>query len=201
MFARQVWIHGRRVYWDDFIAELSTQRFLEQCERDGKLTTGERMDMVVGMTMGKGKTTAGHSKPEYLICYADFIRTISEDMEWPEEDVRRCLTLRLEEENLLSQHVEFYLNYPAWSVEDLAETFGMTVQSVVLGIRRVHKVWPALRLDGKKRCGVPDVGSMRHFTMENSEGREFSLLDVSEPIVICGGFSKEPYDANDPTNE
>jgi hypothetical protein len=196
MFARQVWIHGRRVYWDDFIAELSTRRFLEGCERDGRLTADERAGVALG------KPTTGHTKPDYLIRYADFVRVICEDMGWPEEDVRRCLALRLEEENLLSQHVEFYLNYPAWTIPELAEAFGVTVQSVVLGLRRVRKTWPALRLDGTKGYGVQHLGRMLGFYGKRQrDGEEFNRLDHAEVTAICGGFSEEPYNANDPTNE
>jgi hypothetical protein len=182
-----LWSHGARVYWDDFIADRGTEAFFKQCTQNGTLTTEERADL------GLGKTTTGHSKPIRLIHYADFIRAICEDMAWPEEDARRCMALRLEEENILSQHVEYYLNYPAWTVQDLAKAFNVDPAIVKTGLRRVRRTWPALRLDGTRAYGVPHLNRMRRLYAENrSDGHEFDLLDCSAVIPICGGFSAEP---------
>jgi DNA-binding CsgD family transcriptional regulator len=161
-------------------ADRQTQAFLEQCERDGKLTAEELAEI----RLDRG--ASGDSKPERLIRFADFVQTVCQDTDWSKEDAKRYLMLHLEEVRLTPRYIELYLNYPARTQKELARMFGMKERTVGHYLSRVRKVWPALRLDGTKRCGIPDFDKMRGFVVNYRNGDSFDnsdeLLDESRIV-------------------
>ena len=93
--------------------------------------------------------------------FTDFIDLCCEQIPWPEADVRRTLGEHLAAARLTERDVELYINYPEFTLMELAAMYGMTFQAVSERLGRIRRAWPSLLKDPVvEQHGVPSLGNM-----------------------------------------
>lgn len=161
-------IRRSKMYPDEREAEKLTQQFLAQCCEEGRISGKELAEI----NLDRGGF--GCVKPDTLIRFADFVARIQAETGWPVEDVQRVLDLHLQSKQLTIQHLELYLNYPAWTEDDLANAFGLTRKRVSSRLQAIRRAWPGLRFDitYEGNYGVPGLKNMKRIeTSANSDDR------------------------------
>jgi hypothetical protein len=96
--------------------------------------------------------------------FHDFIDLCCEQIPWPEADVRRTLASHLSAAKLTERDVELYINYPEYTLVQLAADYGMSFQAVSERLARVRRAWPSLLKDPVvEQHGVPSVQNMTSY--------------------------------------
>ena len=102
--------------------------FLDQCAEDGLITQAERDGVRLN------RESSGCVRPEWKT--------------WGYGVLHDKLTQR---------DCEIYINYPAWSLADIAEHLGITFSAVRAALRRVRRELPSLKNDPDARLGLPNL--------------------------------------------
>ena len=110
-----------------------SQKFLDKCVASGRITQEECDAVAVG------RESSGCRRPEWT--------------EWE---------LNNQEHSLLLSHqdCEIYINYPAWTMGEIAEQLGLTVGGVRISLDRTRMLLPSLRRDPRNRQGLPNLAHM-----------------------------------------
>ena len=105
--------------------------------------------------------------------FFNFVRSCAAEFGWPEEDARRCLALHLGAARTSEQDIEIYLNYPEYTVEELARAYNLSDSAVRRALDRVRRAWPSLLRDPDvNQHGCPALHHMlRIETSANSDDR------------------------------
>jgi len=111
-----------------------SQEFLDQCVREGLITQAECDAVAVG------RENFGCKRPEW-----------------------KCWGLCNQEHSVLLSHqdCEIYINYPAWTMGEIADHLGLTVGTVRVSLRRTRELLPSLRHDPAGRYGLPKLSNMK----------------------------------------
>ncbi len=150
-------------------AEALTQQFLQCCRGEGRISDAELAEI----NLDRGGF--GCVKPTALIRIDDFVAAIAQDTGWPAEDARRTLDFHLASKQLTAEHLELYLNYPAWTEQNLADAFGLSRPRVSERLAAVRRAWPGLRFDIRYAgdYGVPALKDM--LRIESTAGSDDRL--------------------------
>ncbi len=61
---------------------------------------------------------------------------------------------------LTLQDCEIYINYPAWTMGEIAEQLGLTVGEIRISLDRTRRLLPSLQRDPRNRQGLPNLAHM-----------------------------------------
>jgi len=152
---------------EDRAADRVTEAFLRQCRKEGRITDRELAEI----SLDRGGI--GCSKPTTVLRIESFIARIHEETGLPEPDIHRILALHLKSVHLTVRHLELYLNYPAWTEQELADLFGITQDGVSDALAAVRRAWPGLRFDVSHEgdYGVPALENMKRIEHYDCSGR------------------------------
>jgi len=96
--------------------------------------------------------------------FDDFVDLCCEQIPLPEADVRRILTAHLEAAKISTKDVEIYINYPEFTLIELAAAYGVSFQTVSERLQKIRRVWPSLLTDPVvEEHGVPSLSNMEHY--------------------------------------
>lgn len=59
------------------------------------------------------------------------------------------------------EDAEIYINYPAWTEQEIANRLGMSKRAVQRALARVRRTYPSLRNDPDGRQGLPNLSHMQ----------------------------------------
>jgi len=118
-----------------------SQEFLDQCVLDGRITARERDEVAVG------RESSGCGRPEWK--------------EWVFKGAGGLPS---------DQDCEIYINYPAWTMGEIAEHLGLTVGTVRVSLRRTRRLFPSLRHDPAGRHGLPLLQHMKPLGIPGVQG-------------------------------
>jgi len=114
-----------------------SQEFLDKCVASGRITQEECDAVAVG------RESSGCCKPEWKGWCGIRPRL------WTNPPVE--LTL---------QDCEIYINYPAWTMGEIAEQLGLTVGEIRISLDRTRRLLPSLQRDPRNRQGLPNLAHM-----------------------------------------
>jgi len=118
----------------------AADKFLEQCLADGRLTPAEYDEV------RPGRESSGCVRPEWKMCEYDPQYT-----------------------GLERQDCEIYINYPAWTLKEIAAHLGTTVGFVRASLARVRRLLPSLQNDPGGNQGLPSLSHMIPLDAPNHE--------------------------------
>lgn len=141
--------------------EKRTKAFLQR----SNLTSSERRDI----SQERGSFCTDTHGP--LIGLLSWCRTIKRETQYTPHRIVHTLRRQLKSKQLTPTHLVVYINYPAWSEQELADKFGVGQDYISKMLASVRRAWPdPLRLDPHGYWGIPTTRDMKHIDVAGPDG-------------------------------